>query len=81
MQRQICSRVPAAFFMKSIINENLDYSKMKMAALDCCASAARQCYNDSKTEKSSVVVKIQQEAREDLKMGHCPITDDFLMLL
>ena len=49
MQRQICSRVPAAFFMKSIVNENLDYSKMKIKALNSCASAATHCYNDFKT--------------------------------
>ena len=41
-EEKICSHFYAALFIKSMINENLDYSKKNFAVLECSACAARR---------------------------------------
>ena len=41
-EKQNFSHLHAALFIKSMINENQDYSKKNFAKLKCCACAARR---------------------------------------
>ena len=80
IKRKISSHVHAVLFIKSMINNNLDYSMKSFAVLNCCACAARRIaamifkFNFSSKSFNKKLLKI-------FSMDQCPNTDELLTKL